>query len=220
MSSRYPERSKEIAYHEPLEPVELMSLEDQAAHFEAEITGIPNPPLKARSYSLSVVRVRGPLLHGSTLPQLKASDCEFINADCSNATWADVRLTMCLFESCKCTGLDTRGGTLRDVRFSACKMPDAFMQESTFDRVWFESCNLNGLDLSGSTLDRVTIRDCDARNLRLLGARITALDLRGSRIDGLAIDPGLVRHLIIDPLQAPALAESLGTRVIDAHEDI
>lgn len=220
MSSRIPERSKEVAYHEPLEPVELISLEDQTAHFEAEITGTPNPPLKARSYSLSIGRVRGPLLQASTLPQLKAIDCEFINADCSNATWVDVRLTRCLFESCKCTGLDTRGGTLRDVRFSACKMPDAFMQESTLDRVWFESCNLGGLDLSGSTLDRVTMRDCDARGLRLLNARITALDLRGSRIDHLAIDPGSVCHLIIDPVQAPALAESLGARVIDAQVEL
>lgn len=99
-------------------------------------------------------------------------------------------------------------------------MPDAFMQESTLDRVWFESCNLNGLDLSGSTLDRVTIRDCDACNLRLLNARITDLDLRGSRVDHLAIDPGSVRHLIIDPMQAPSLAESLGARVINVHEQI
>lgn len=177
----------------------------------------PNP---ARDVSLSSCRVSGHTLSASTLPALRAIDTLFTGADCAGATWVDARLVRCIFESCKCTGLDTRGGNLRDVRFHECKMPDAFMPESTLDRVWFESCNISGLDLSGSTLGNVTIRDCDARGLRLLKARITALDLRGSRIDHLAIEPGSVRHLIIDPLQAPSLAESLGARVIDAREEL
>ena len=220
MSNRVPESSDEIECHEPLERIVIASLADQVAHFEAEITGKPDSPLEARGYALSVGRVCGSVLLASKLPQFKAIDCDFVHADCSNAAWVDVRLNRCVFNSCKCTGLDTRGGTLRDVRFNACKMPDAFMQESTLDRVWFESCDLQHLDVSGSTLERVTIRDCDARGLRLLGTRITALDLRGSRIDHIAIDAGAIRNIIIDPLQAPALAEALGARVIDQHEEL
>ncbi len=220
MSSRIPDRSNEIECHEPLEPIVISSLEDQVAHFEAVITGEPDSPLESRGYTLSIGRVRGSVLLASKLPQFKAIDCNFAQADCSNAAWVDVRLVRCVFDSCKCTGLDTRGGTLRDIRFSECKMPDVFMQESTLDRVWFESCHLQNLDLSASTLERVTIRDCDARGMRLLGARINALDLRGSRIDQLVIDTASVRHLIIDPMQAPAIAESLGVRVVDQHEEI
>lgn len=216
MSSRFPE-SPDLDPGASLEPVANDALIDQAS---LELVELREPIGSARDLSISMARISAASVCASSLPGLRVIDSVFDRTDCSGATWIDTRLVRCVFDSCKCTGLDTRGGTLRDVRFSACKMPDAFMQESTLDRVWFESCNLNGLDLSGSTLDRVTIRECDARNLRLLNTRITALDLRGSRIDGLAIDPGSVRHLIIDPVQAPALAESLGTQVIDAHEDL
>lgn len=216
MSSRFPE-SPDLDPDATLALVAGDALTDRASLEQVELR---EPVGFARDASISMGRITGAAFTASTLPSLRVIDTEFARADCSGATWIDTRLVRSVFESCKCTGLDTRGGTLRDVRFNACKMPDAFMQESTLDRVWFESCNIAGLDLSGSTLDRVTLRECDARNVRLLGARITALDLRGSRIDGLAIDPGSVRHLIIDPVQAPALAESLGTRVIDAHEDL
>ena len=174
----------------------------------------------ARDLSLSMCRLRAGAFAATTLPGLRMVDCDIGRADCSGATWIDTRIVRTCFESCKCTGLDTRGGTLRDVRFHECKMPEAFMQECTLDRVWFESCDLQNLDLCGSTLERVTLRDCDARGLRLLGARITALDLRGSRIDHLTIDTRSVSNIIIDPLQAPALAESLGARVIDRNEEI
>jgi len=104
--------------------------------------------------------------------------------------------------------------------FQECKMPDAFMPESSLDRVLFDSCQLSGLDLSGSKLAHVTMCHCDARNLRLLDARIDTLDLRGSQIEGLAIEPRSIAQLIIDPTQAPALAHAMGARVLGVHDTI
>lgn len=177
-------------------------------------------PLHARDAAITTSRITGTALMSSTLPGLRVTDSAFERADCSNATWIDARMVRCTLSGCKGTGLDLRGGTLRDVRFEECKLPEMFLQESSLDRVWLESCNLTNADLSGAKLDSVTIRDCGATGLRLLGATITALDLRGSRIDHIAIDAGAIRNIIIDPLQAPALAEALGARIIDQHEEL
>ena len=53
-----------------------------------------------------------------------------------------------------------------------------------------------------------------------MGTSIDALDLRGSRIEHIAIDASAVRHIIIDPLQAPVLMQSLGSRVMDVREEL
>lgn len=204
----------------PLGRASISIITDRAAIEAVEFDEPFGEPLRARDLAVSGTRFTNTALMSSTLPSFRATDSLFERADCSNATWIDARLVRCAFTGCKGTGLDLRGAALRDARFHECKLPDMFIQESSLDRVWFESCNLQHADFSGGKLDSVTIRNCDATGLRLLGARITALDLRGSRIDHLAIDASAVRNIIIDPLQAPALTEALGARVVDQHEEI
>jgi uncharacterized protein YjbI with pentapeptide repeats len=203
-----------------LDAVDLESLHDREFYSEASITGEPTRPLGARGCVFSTVRFTGGALRGSKLPQVRMTDAIIEQADCSNATWIDARLVRCAWNGCKATGIDLRGGSLRDVRFTDCKMPESFFQEASLDRVWFESCNLRSADFSSATLTSVTIRDCDVRELRFMGARIDALDLRGSRIEHIAIDKSAVRHIIIDPIQAPAIMQSLGARVMNVHEDL
>lgn len=203
-----------------LAAIDADSLQSQSIHEHVELSGVPEAGLRSRGVALSSSRVLGPALMGSTMPGLRLVDCLLDRADCANATWVDARLVRCRFNACKATGLDIRGGSLRDVVFHECKMPDAFMPESSLDRVLFDSCQLSGLDLSGSKITHVRIANCDARNLRLLDARIEKLDLRGSQIDGLAIDPRSISALIIDPLQAPALAQAMGARLADQSENI
>lgn len=219
MPARSPE-PPDIDQTAPLGRASISIITDRAAIEAVEFDEPFAEPLLARDLAVSGTRFTSTALLSSTLPSFRATDSFFERADCSNATWVDARLVRCAFTGCKGTGLDLRGAALRDVRFHECKLPEMFLQESSLDRVWFESCNLQHADFSGGKLDRVTIRDCDATGLRLLGARIAALDLRGSRIDHLAIDASAVRNIIIDPLQAPALAESLGARVIDQREEL
>ena len=203
-----------------LTPISADSIIDQCMHEHVQLKGEPAGAVDARGVALSSSRVTARVLMGSTLPGFRCVDCVFDRADCSNANWVDARLVRARFDSCKLTGLDTRGGALRDVTFNACKMPDAFMPESNLERVVFQSCQLSGLDLTGAKLSRVTMRDCDARNIRLSGAHIEKLDLRASRIEGIAIDARSIAQIIIDPLQAPALAHAMGARVLDLNEPL
>lgn len=219
MPSRVPE-PPDPDEHTELERVSISVITDRAALESIKIDEPLSDPIRARDAAITNARITSTALMSSTLPGLRITDSVLDRADCSNATWIDARLVRCTLSGCKGTGLDLRGGSLRDVRFEECKLPEMFLHESTLDRVWLESCNLSNADLSGAKLHSVTIRDCDARGLRLLGTRITALDLRGSRIDHIAIDAGAIRNIIIDPLQAPALVEALGARVIDQHEEL
>jgi uncharacterized protein YjbI with pentapeptide repeats len=214
MHPEAPDLDEQVSYTS----ISIDALGPQSMHEHVQLSGDPDAGFSARAVALSSSRVVGPALMGTTLPALRLVDCHLDRADCANATWVDARMVRCRFQSCKATGLDIRGGSLRDVVFHECKMPDAFMPESTLDRVRFESCQLHALDLSGSKITHVRIADCDARNLRLLDARIEKLDLRGSRIDGIAIDARSIGELIIDPLQAPPLAQAMGARVLDAHD--
>ena len=77
-----------------------------------------------------------------------------------------------------------------------------------------------GLDFTGAALSKVVIHNCDARNLRLLDARIDTLDLRGSDIEGIAIDAKSLNSIIIDPTQAPALARAMGIRVSEIEKSV
>ncbi|MEX0876945.1 MAG: pentapeptide repeat-containing protein [Phycisphaerales bacterium] len=206
--------------HTSLASIGADSLLPQSMHEHVELAGGLGDVLNARGVALSSSRVLGPVLMGSTLPGLRLVDCMLERADCSNATWVDARLVRCRFTASKATGFDARGGELRDVAFADCKMPDAFFVESTLDRVRFDRCQLSNLDLSGAKLGRVAMYDCDLRGMRLMGARIESLDLRGSRIEGWTIEPASVSKLIIDPLQAPALAHALGARVAELGEDV
>lgn len=160
-------------------------------------------------------RITGSVLAGSKLPGVRMVDCCFDRADLAGATWNDARLVRTRLEESRLTGFDARMSELRDVVFHKCKMPESFLSETQLTRVRFEECQMPGLDLSNAKIHSAVINNCDARSLNLLGAKIEFLDLRGSMIDGIAIDPLFVNGLIIDATQATAIAQSLGVRVAD-----
>ena len=74
------------------------------------------------------------------------------------------------------------------------------------------------MDLSGATIESLAMQHTQLANLRLDGARINHLDLRGSTIDGIMLDSQALKGLIIDPLQSPAVVQSLGVRVMGVNE--
>ncbi len=191
------------------------SLRDGGVVEETRFCHRPPGPVRARRLSLHATRVRGGALGGSELPGLRLTDTALEEADLAAATWIDVRMTRVLLTECRLTGFDGRGAEMRDVRFLGCRAPDMILGEASFSRVRFEDCRVAGLDLSGARIESLALRGCDARNLRLVGARIGMLDLRSSLIDGIAIEPGGVRGLVIDPPQGPSLARALGARVLD-----
>ena len=64
-----------------------------------------------------------------------------------------------------------------------------------------------------STIERVTFTGCDMRNTNLAQARLTEVDLRGSRIEGLVLDAAQLGSLTVDPAQAIVVLQMLGAKV-------
>ncbi len=181
-------------------------------------------PIRAESVSLYQSQIESTALLASTLPNARFTDCTFTRADLSGATWTDTRIIRASFNNCKLTGFDASSATLQDLDFKECKAPDMLWRETTLTRVRFDQSQLQSLDLTGATIESLTIHNSDARNLRLLNTRIHHLDLRGSLIDGLLIDPNSMhpkslQSITIDPTQAPAFAQACGVRVEHIETD-
>lgn len=191
---------------------------DHAELDGVRLLGVSASPVAARGLVIQESIIEGALLVGSGLPSLRCVDVRFERADASAATWIDARLVRTLLSGCKLTGLDARGAEFRDVRFDRCKAPDLMLTETTLARVRFDDCRLTGLDLGGAQIESCAICGCDARNLRLTGARIGLLDLRGSMVEGITLDHASLTGIVIDPTQAPAIAASLGVRVLMTDE--
>lgn len=177
-------------------------------------------PINAEGVILHQSTIESVALLASTLPNARFTDCTFTRADLSGSTWIDTRIIRASFNSCKLTGFDAAGATLQDLDFKECKAPDMLLRDTTLTRVRFDQSQLPNLDLAGATIESLTIHNSDARNLRILNTRVHHLDLRGSLIDGLTIDPASMhpkslQSITIDPTQAPAFAQALGVSVID-----
>jgi len=172
-------------------------------------------PINANSVMLDQSLIVAGALAGSRLPGVMMSDCLFDHADLAGASWTDARIQRTKFVECRLSGFDLRMGELRDVVFERCKMPDSFFSEMKLIRVRFDDCQLTNLDLSFSAIESLAMRDCNARFLRLNDARVSHCDLRGSTIDGISFDVKSAPGLVIEPVQSPAIASSMGVRVID-----
>lgn len=190
---------------------------DRSTHEGVKITNT-SAPVKAKSVAIEQAIISGNALAGSVLAGAEFRDCLFDHSDLASVTWVDARLVRCKFVECRLTGADLRLGELSNVNFENCKMPEALVSESKVIQVRFDHCQLNNLDLSGATIESLAMQHSDLANLRLDGARINHLDLRGSTIDGIMLDPQALKGLIIDPLQSPAVVQSLGVRVLGVHE--
>lgn len=83
----------------------------------------------------------------------------------------------------------------------------------------FENCNLADASFEAATMKHVVFRNCDLRNARFLTARLDDVDLRGSRLEGLAIALDALSGVTIDSLQAEVIASLTGVTIDDPLTD-
>lgn len=138
-------------------------------------------------------------------------DVELTGCDCSNARWAGARRVV--VRDCRCTGLDAAGAVLTDVVFERCVLDMACFMDAELHRVWFEDCRVREADFDSARLDAVAWRSCDLRGARLVRTSLAGVDLRGSRVDGVVLSPGMVGGCTIEPGQADVFAAAMGLDV-------
>jgi len=196
-----------------LTPCDPTQITDAAAIDQRAIIAAPSTPISARAPTFDQSKLTASALTGSILPASRWTDWTIESADLSNATWIDCRMVRVHITNTKLTGFDARGAELRDIHFKDCKAPDILLAESTLTRIRFDHCQLTNLDLTGATIKSLAINHCDSRNIRLINTKIEHLDLRDSLIEGIALNQSTLKGILINPPQAPAIAQALGVQI-------
>ncbi|MEM9560413.1 MAG: pentapeptide repeat-containing protein [Planctomycetota bacterium] len=196
---------------ESLTGADACAISDRASIEEARVHAPPGGArIGASGFVCSCSTLSGEGFAGCRLPSSRLIDTRLERIDLVGASLAGARLVRVLCVEARLSGIDLRGAQLRDVVVRGGRMPDACLAESELRGVLLEDVDAPALDLTAARIARLVIRSSRVRGLALAGARIECLDLRGSEIDGIGIEPGAVRSIVIDPPQAPALAQALG----------
>lgn len=139
--------------------------------------------------------------------------------DLANLVCTDLGATRVELRDCRLTGVDVSGATLCDVRCVDCQIGLARAFGTRLERCWFECCDLREADFEEAQLKGVVFRGCDLRQARFASSRLGETDFRGSRVDGLVVNPDLLRGAVIAPEQADIFAAAMGLRVEPMPED-
>ena len=135
-------------------------------------------------------------------------------ANLSNANWVGIEMHRVELLSARMIGFNGAEGRFLHTLFHHCRADYAVYQSSKFERCRFENCSLIDATFESATLKNVVFRDCDLTNARFIGARIEDVNVRGSRIDGLAVE-GSLKGLTIDVTQSPVIAALTGVTIAD-----
>lgn len=149
----------------------------------------------------------------SMLRRLRIVDARLDKCNASNATWNTAHLLRTEFLRCRLTGMSLSGADGRDLLIKDCKAEFLRLDGAKLNGVRFEDCILSEADFHQATLERVTFKNCDLKNVDFSQARIVSIDLRGSIINAIKLEPGQYRGLTIDPAQSLELVSLLGVQI-------
>ena len=153
--------------------------------------------------------------------------CRFVDCDWSgveledviaeHCDWSASRLTGvrwhgCRWTDCKGVGFDCSDGILHRSSFTNCNFLSTNFKGSTFKQVSFVQTDLTGAQLSQCRWKDLTFSHCKLAEASFFRTAMGGLDVTTCQIDGLILSQSgeELRGLIVDPLQAAALARRLG----------
>ena len=173
------------------------------------------------------IRVTGADFSTLALRKVSFRHCRFVDCDWSGAEledvvaeccdWSASRLTGvrwhgCRWTDCKGVGCDCSDGILHRSSFTDCNFLSNNFKGSTFKQVSFIQTDLTGAQLSQCRWKDLTFSHCKLTEASFFRTAMGGLDVTTCQIDGLILSQSgeELRGLIVDPLQAAALARRLG----------
>jgi uncharacterized protein YjbI with pentapeptide repeats len=152
-------------------------------------------------------------LDRTTLSNFRMIDVRVERSSAANGIWAKPSLRRVAIVGCRLTGLTVTEGDLSDVLFQDCKADFLQMASSRIRNIRFENCVIAEAEFHESTIERVVFAGCDLKNGNLANAKLSEVDLRGSKIEGLMLDAAQLGSLTVDPSQAMVIVQMLGAKV-------
>ena len=161
------------------------------------------------SVDLSKTRWQKLLLH-----QIRMESC-----DLANAHWTNGILDTSEMHKCRATGFQFIDSKSTNCLFRQSKLSLAAFHGSKFCNDRFEDCDLSEANFEGAELVDVVFRSCDLRLARFPNCVLRNVDFRGSHLAEIQIDVAKLRGLIVDAVQLPDIAETLGLIVKTIADD-
>jgi len=175
-----------------------------------------------RGSSLVGARVQAATLGGARLPELRLVDVRLERCDLANLDARGASLVRVELRGCRLTGSAWREARLTDVLLSDCRVDLAAFTSARFERVTFDGCRLTQSDMQDVEAESLRLLGCDLSECDLTDARLKRSELRGCELRGLhgverLRGAGVAWADLIE--LAPALAATLGIRLLDAEAD-
>ncbi len=159
--------------------------------------------------------VRGCLFERCRFPieigqKVDFKDCVFIGCDFSSA-----QMDGCAFRSCDISGSRWTGAFLAEgfvqySRFADCAMDLCTIGESKIQDVLLWRCKMDRFAANSVRWTKLRLGHCSLRQAEIQNFPLKGLDLRTCDIEGITLEPSLLRGAIVTPQQALALAGLLG----------
>lgn len=142
-------------------------------------------------------------------------NCRFYKCEFSNIKMVSASIHSVLFEQCHMIGLDfidsfIRYGEFKDnnmryTMFSATKLLDSKMQDNNMQNGTFASMEFKEIEFINN----------DFSNIEVIDTSMMGINIASNKIDGIKIQPELVRGMIVTEVQAIELISILGVILDD-----
>jgi uncharacterized protein YjbI with pentapeptide repeats len=207
-------------------PGELAALDGEAARDPARWSGAvvgdaESGGFEARGLDIEGARLERVDLNLARVPQLRLADVVLQGCNLANVHARGASLKRVELRGCRLTGAFFAESHLADVLVKDCRVDLAAFTAGKLERVTFEDCLMTQSDFQETGCESVRFLHCDLTEADITGARFRRSELRRCELAGLrGIESlrgvGVDWHDLI--ALAPALADAIGIRLLDADE--
>ena len=119
------------------------------------------------------------------------------------------------FRSSRLQGINLPQTRMENVTFVDSKLNDINLRYSKLKNIIFDSCDMSGADFIGADLKKVTFKNCNLAQANFSHSILKDVDLAGSAIDNIIINPEAVKEVFVDTGQALYLSAIFGLKIRD-----
>ena len=215
--------SKKRTIHPPnlpkkLAAVSLTALENHAEYAASKLAAGSLSEVSAKNVLFEESLLQRVTLTGARLPKITLRDVRLEGCDLSAAFLEKAHLRRVEFVGCRLLGAQLLSAEMDDVLFKDCNLDGAVFFSAKAKQIRFEDCQLKNATFEGAALEGVSFSHCDLSFADFRNATFRKVDLRGSTLDAVLIDPKAVNGIIISPAQAIQMVSLLG--VIVEYEEL
>lgn len=159
-------------------------------------------------------------LDGVTLNQCVMDDLSALDTLFSSCNLAGVSVERPYFarfeaRGCRMQGIQLSQARAFDCAFISSKLNSINFRYARLKNVLFDSCDLSDADFVSAEMKNIVFKNCNLTCANFSQTTLTDVDLAGSQIDDIIIDPAAIKQVYVDTAQALYISSIFGLRIRD-----